>query len=126
MSHSLFPKKHDDVIALTEKMIGDFKKYPEIFPSPPITPEELEKVVDQAKEKMEKIADLRAAMTTEVKEQDKIFSNMEDGMRSDLRFAENVTSDASNADAAKALKAENKAFEALMDAYENRNELCRA
>nr|VFJ64083.1 MAG: hypothetical protein BECKDK2373C_GA0170839_11147 [Candidatus Kentron sp. DK] len=62
-----FPTNEEDILNLGEKLIAGLRAHPDLFPNPPVSPEELEASMDhylQAKKAVEEArAALKAAQT---------------------------------------------------------------
>lgn len=61
-----FPTREEDIIALAKKIIEGLKKHPDLFPSPPISADELQKQLDNfiASKKAEEAAQAALVQST--------------------------------------------------------------
>jgi hypothetical protein len=85
-----FPTRESDIIALALKLIEGFTENPDVFPSPPVTPEQLRATLERFKDADEAAAKASGAARDAHVLKDEILEELTDQMRSKLKYAESV------------------------------------
>ena len=97
MSKGRFPTKEAEILELARKMISGFKKNKELYPTPPVPVEELEKQVEDCENAQNDIDQTRGIMKQQIGVKDNKFDSLEHSMKKQIRYAEN-TSDFNDGD----------------------------
>ena len=88
-----FPLKEAEIVALAEAMITGLTDNPLVYPAPPVTPADLttaKAAYTSAKNAAIAAAAIAEAATTA---KDEALEDLADAMKSDIRYAENVSND---------------------------------
>jgi len=88
MAH--FPSREAEVLALAQELMSGLTGYSDIYPAPPIIPQELDTAISEytATRDAAVVAQATAEQATAAK--DEILQTLIDDMRADLRYAENT------------------------------------
>ncbi len=87
---SRFPRTEAEVVVLAEAMITGLPMDPEHFPTPPITPEQLTTLRTDYVDARNSAIAVESLLAQKVAAKDEKLAALVEGMKSDLRYAENA------------------------------------
>jgi len=88
-----FPLREADVVVLAEEMISGFTDNPLVYPAPPVAALDLTTAKTAFTTAMNAAVAAKAAAEAAVDTKDAALEDLEDAMKSDIRYAENTVGD---------------------------------
>lgn len=85
-----FPHREAEVLRLARDLAAGLKAYGEVFPNPPVGPEELEAALAKVNATREAVISAQAQRSQGIAAKDEAVEEMVDLMKADIRYAENT------------------------------------
>ncbi len=85
-----FPLKEDAILDLAFDIINGFKKYPDLYPHPPVSVEELQKDADEFVKRREESLEAHAAANKANDMKDDALKPLKEKMKTELSYAEHA------------------------------------
>ncbi len=83
-----FPLKEAEMLDLAQKMKSGFAENPDVFPKPPLSPEDLEQKIENCLKIQDESDAAHAAAAKVRKKKDDVFADLAKGMKKDISYAE--------------------------------------
>ena len=85
-----FPHREAEILRLAQDIVAGLKTHTEVFPNPPVSPEELEKALAKCNTTREAAIVAQAQSSQGITAKDEAMDEMVDLMKTDIRYAENT------------------------------------